>query len=60
MNLRIFYHFKGQGGIFDSLPDTLQFEELHIMDELMCDLAFPNQDVGITGEEICAYDEVNI
>jgi len=40
-------------------PDILQFVELNLMDQLICDVAFPDDafNFGIDGEEICAYDE---
>jgi hypothetical protein len=42
-------------------PDILQFVELSLLDQLICDVAFPDDafNFGIDGEEICAYDEVN-
>ena len=52
-----FLMFKAEGG----KPDILQFVELNLMDQLICDVAFPDDafNFGIDGEEICAYDEVN-
>ena len=49
--------FKAGGG----KPDILQFVELNLLDQLICDVAFPDDafNFGIDGEEICAYDEVN-
>ena len=52
-----FLMFKAGGG----KPDILQFVELSLLDQLICDVAFPDDafNFGIDGEEICAYDEVN-
>ena len=49
--------FKADDG---NKPDILQFVELSLLDQLICDVAFPDDafNFGIDGEEICAYDEV--